>query len=255
MPTTPDTFSAALAAAAVSDPTRGGSRPLITAYDDETGERTELSVTTYANWVSKTANLLTDEYLLEHGDTIRLDLPAHWLVPVFLGAAWAAGIAVTTDTNEATHLVVTGPQPDPDAAPDVPVLACSLRPFAVRFTDPLPEAVDDYGDLWPNQPDVFTAPVSPSGRTIAEHTDGVAQSQATLLGRAAQEAAAWPGGRLLTDVHPAEEWGTTTWLAALVGGGSVVMVTNADDEQWSARREGEQTTTELRVGSGSVGPV
>lgn len=255
MPTTSDTFSAALAAAAVSDPTRGGSRPLITAYDDATGERTELSVTTYANWVSKTANLLTDEYLLEHGDTIRLDLPAHWLVPVFLGAAWAAGIAVTADDNEATHLVVTGPDPDPDATPDVPVLACSLLPFAVRFREPLPEAVDDYGDLWPNQPDVFLPGVAPSGRTIAEHTAGVAQSQSALIASAAEHAAGWPGDRLLTDLHPAESWGTTTWLAALVGGGSVVMVTNADHERWSARREGERATAELRVGSGSVGPV
>ena len=33
------------------------SRPLITFYDDATGERVELSVTTYANWVAKAASL------------------------------------------------------------------------------------------------------------------------------------------------------------------------------------------------------
>ena len=37
------------------------SRPLITFYDDATGERVELSVTTYANWVAKVASLLVEE--------------------------------------------------------------------------------------------------------------------------------------------------------------------------------------------------
>ena len=69
-------------------------RPLVTFYDDATGERTELSVTTYANWVAKTASLLVEELDLERGDRCRLDLPTHWLGPVFLGAAWTAGLVV-----------------------------------------------------------------------------------------------------------------------------------------------------------------
>ena len=36
-------------------------RPLVTFYDDATGERVELSVATYANWVAKTAGLAQDE--------------------------------------------------------------------------------------------------------------------------------------------------------------------------------------------------
>ena len=31
-------------------------RPLVTFYDDATGERVELSVATYANWVAKTSS-------------------------------------------------------------------------------------------------------------------------------------------------------------------------------------------------------
>ena len=69
-------------------------RPLLTWYDEGTGERVELSVTTYANWVAKTASLLVDEHDLERGDVLLVDLPAHWLGPVFLGAAWTAGLAV-----------------------------------------------------------------------------------------------------------------------------------------------------------------
>ena len=35
-------------------------RPLLTWYDDGTGERVELSGATLGNWVAKTANLLVD---------------------------------------------------------------------------------------------------------------------------------------------------------------------------------------------------
>ncbi|MGF7238961.1 MAG: hypothetical protein ACQSGP_29015, partial [Frankia sp.] len=48
--------AAALARRLATDP----ARPMLTFYDDQTGERTELSATTLDNWVAKTANLLTD---------------------------------------------------------------------------------------------------------------------------------------------------------------------------------------------------
>ena len=51
-------------------------------------------MTTYANWVAKTASLLAEEHDLERGQTLRIDLPPHWLGPVFLGAAWTAGLVV-----------------------------------------------------------------------------------------------------------------------------------------------------------------
>jgi hypothetical protein len=38
-----------------------GSAPLFTFYDLESGARTELSATTFSNWVDKTSNLLVDE--------------------------------------------------------------------------------------------------------------------------------------------------------------------------------------------------
>src|SRR5688572_3007266 len=48
-----NTVSALFASAVAVDPTR----PLLTWYDDATGERTELSGATLDNWVAKTANL------------------------------------------------------------------------------------------------------------------------------------------------------------------------------------------------------
>ena len=52
---------------------------------------------TYANWVAKTAALLSDELGLERGGSALVDLPTHWLGPVWLGALWSVGVAVTDD--------------------------------------------------------------------------------------------------------------------------------------------------------------
>src|SRR3546814_18600147 len=84
------TFPDLLATLLRSDP----GRPLVTFYDDATGERVELSVATYANWVAKASSLLVEELDLERGQRILVDLPTHWLGPVFLGAAWNAGLVV-----------------------------------------------------------------------------------------------------------------------------------------------------------------
>ena len=50
-------------------------RPLLTMYDDfptPGSERIELSVTTFDNWVSKTANFLLDELMLEPGEPVAV---------------------------------------------------------------------------------------------------------------------------------------------------------------------------------------
>ena len=87
-----------------------GSRPLVTFYDDATGERVELSVVTYANWVAKTAGLVQDELGLERGDRVHVDLPTHWLTPVWLGAAWTVGLVEVGDRAAGgADLVVCGP--------------------------------------------------------------------------------------------------------------------------------------------------
>ena len=239
--TAPSTFPALLAGLLERAP----GRPLLTAYDDATGERVELSVATYANWVAKTANLLVDEYLLDAGDTIHLALPTHWLGPVFLGAAWTAGIAVTIDPEEPVHLVVSGPDAAAHADRDLPVLACSLLPFAVRFADRLPVGVDDYGLLWPGQSDVFVAAQPPTPLTRACRHAGTGHTQGELLERAAE--ARWRGDRLITDVDPTWCCGSPTLLAAMVRDGSLVMVTHPDEGQWPARREVERASDELRA--------
>ena len=64
----------------------------MTFYDDATGERVELSVATFANWVAKTANLLQGELAAEPGDRVALLLPAHWQTAVWLLACSSVGV-------------------------------------------------------------------------------------------------------------------------------------------------------------------
>lgn len=73
-----------------------GAAPLLTFYDLDTGERTELSGRTFANWVDKAANLLA---ALDVEGVVAVPLlaarPGHWLGLVGAAAAWQAGLAVT----------------------------------------------------------------------------------------------------------------------------------------------------------------
>ncbi len=243
--TLPRTFPELLAARLRADP----GRPLVTAYDDTTGERTELSVTTYANWVSKTGNLFVDELGLDAGDTVLLDLPSHWLVPVFLGAAWSSALAVTTDPAIDHALVVCGPETMDRHLGADQVLACALRPFAVRFPEPLPAGVLDYGLLWPGQSDVFMPLEPPTPDTPAwRHEHGV-RTQAELIEAAAGAGADHEAGvRLLTDLHPATDDGVTAFLGPVLGGGSLVLLRNPQENTWPARQDDERATAVVRAG-------
>ncbi|GFJ80723.1 hypothetical protein Phou_049030 [Phytohabitans houttuyneae] len=78
-------------------------QPLLTWYDDATGDRTELSGATLDNWVSKTANLLVDGLGLAQGDRAGLLLPAHWQTAAVILGCWAAGVEVATPGNQITN--------------------------------------------------------------------------------------------------------------------------------------------------------
>lgn len=238
--TLPDTFSALLDIAVRHQP----GRPLITAYDEATGARTELSVTTYANWVAKTANLLTDEYLLDEGEVVRLTLPVHWLGPVFVGAALLAGLSTTTDAGRSVALSVGGPAGVENPG-DAPTLACSLTPFATPLGKDLPAGADDYGKLWPGQSDVY-ASAAPRPDTPAVLLDGEFVSQADLIARAARHPTA--GARVLTDANLTEPIHQPLLLGALAGGGSVVSVATPRDADWATRYTAESPTAVVDAG-------
>lgn len=215
------TFPDLLARRLRTDP----AQPFVTFYDDATGERTELSVTTYANWVSKSANLLADELMLDPGDTVRIDLPPHWLGTVFLGAVLSCGLTLGDDAEVA----LVGPDGIEDAvASGTPtVVASALLPFATRFRDPLPAGVVDHGTVWAGQSDVFS-PVEP-----------------TELGSPAAD-----DRRVITDLDPFADGGALL-LGLLAGSGSLVLVANSDDEQqnsgWPAHSQSERANAAVRA--------
>jgi uncharacterized protein (TIGR03089 family) len=231
---------------------RDAARPLVTFYDDATGERVELSVATYANWVAKTAGLVQDELEVERGGLAVVDLPAHWLAAVWLGAAWMLGLAVTDDPALAAEadLLVGGP----DAlgrlaahAERVPVVALSLRPLGGRFTEALPTGVVDYGAVVLAQPDAFVG-LEPTGPDdVAWRDADGATTQGALLDEAAGSSLVTAGGRLVTDVPPCSRTGLLTLLAPLVHDASTVWVRHPDEAAWTAREEQERATDRLRA--------
>ncbi len=87
------TFPQVLARRLADDP----GRPLVTFYDDATGERTELSVATWANWVAKVSSLLVEELDVEHGSRSWSTCRRTGSAPSSSGAAWACGIEVVWD--------------------------------------------------------------------------------------------------------------------------------------------------------------
>jgi uncharacterized protein (TIGR03089 family) len=217
-------------------------RPFVTYYDESTGERSELSRKSLANWVAKTHFLLRDELGLGVGDTALIALPPHWIsVPAVLGAL-AAGLELT-DAGPADVAFVEPDRLPADAA-DVYLVAPAAA--AVGLGDRVPVGANDYvvavrpqADKWPAV-HLDAGPDDPClpGLTRAEAV-AAAEQRARQLG-------AGDGARLIST----NAWtGPSDWIDALlvplVVGGSVVFVRNADDATVERRREQERATVRL----------
>lgn len=230
------TFATILTGLLRADP----GRPLVTFYDHASGERTELSVATYANWVAKTSSLLAEEHDLERGQLARIDLPTHWLGPVFLGAAWTIGL-VPTDADDA-ELVVSGPGTVARWARQAEravVVATALHPLGRPFDEPLPSGVHDFGsEVW-SQPDSFV-PLDPPGPHDPA-LPGVTHEE--LWGAAAAGTLVTDGGRLYSEANPASPSGLASFTEPLVRGGSVVLVAHPDPDRVDSTYEAERATS------------
>ena len=230
-----DTVGALFAASVVADPTR----PLLTYYDDGTGERTELSGATLDNWVAKTANLLVDGCGLGSGDRAAVRLPPHWQSAAVLLGCWSAGLAlgdppdVLFATATATDGLATAGAPDRFALGLAP-MALPLREVPAGFLDYVVE-VRPHGDRFAG------SPVAPS----APARDG--ESHADLCARARTRAAAHgllAGDRVLVDAsaHPDPlDW----LLAPLAVGASVVLCAALDRAALAGRITAERVTSSL----------
>jgi uncharacterized protein (TIGR03089 family) len=225
---------------------RDGARPLLTYYDDATGERVELSVATFDNWVSKTAGLLRDGLDVARADRVALLLPAHWQSLVLAGGCWAAGACAVLDDAGDSRLVVVGPA-TLDAAPrSRETLALSLRPLGGRFTEPLPFGMLDYAAEVPTYPDRFVAYEPDDPTEPALESRGVVITYGGLVGQATDRAAqlnAGPGARLLVATDDLRTALLDALLVPLVVGGSAVLVRNEIREHREARLASERART------------
>lgn len=203
-------------------------RPLITWDDRTTGERVELSATTTANWVAKTASLLVDELDAEIGTRVRIGLPSHWLRFVWLLSSWTVG-AVVVDRD--ADIGVSGPE----LVGDEPVrLAASLRPLGGPFVSP-PQDFVDLAAVVPGQPDAFTpldVPHEGSAALDLAGTDPLDHAGLITLGD--------PDPRRLL-VEPGDlRRDALLLVSALRGGGSLVVVAGADADQLARVAEQER---------------
>jgi uncharacterized protein (TIGR03089 family) len=217
---------------------RDPSSPFVTYYDEATGERTELSAKSLANWVAKTHHLLGDELGLGVGDTALLAVPAHWIaVPMLLGCL-TAGLFLTTDGDADVAFVSSATL---DVAAGVPdVYAYAPESAAVGFRgEPPPPAVDYVASVRP-QADAWASvqlPAGPGDPCLPGLSRGDVAARAAAAGLAA-------GARVLTTRTWAspDDW-IDTLLAPIAAGGSVVFVANCDDEDVLGRRMSQERAT------------
>jgi uncharacterized protein (TIGR03089 family) len=238
-------------------------RPVVTFYDDGTGERVELSLATFDNWVSKIANLCSLELMLDLGDQVSVELPTHWQASVATVGSWAAGLTVQTDPTNEVQLRVVGPDGvaayHDDARADH-VVACSLRALGGPFVDPLPAGWLDFAVEVPPQPDAMMSAARPTASDVAVRGYDADMSHADLLQRGLDAAASLglrPGGRLVTDSDPADpDSMILTLVAPLAIGASVVLVAPTTAERRTAIAAQERASVELwRVQPASGEPV
>jgi uncharacterized protein (TIGR03089 family) len=232
-----DTVGSLLATAVAAQPTR----PLLTYYDDGTGERTELSGATLANWVAKTANLLVEGVGADPGDRALVLLPPHWQTAAVLLGCWSAGLAVT---------------PDPPAEVAFAPLArageltvgerylLGLHPLGLPLPpDALPPGYADFATEVRTHGDRFVPvfPIDPDCPAIPGYTQ---RDLCVAAAQQAEELGIVAGHRVLVDA--AVHANPLDWLLApLAAGASIVLCGHLDRSRLADRRITERVTVEL----------
>ncbi|MBQ0903002.1 TIGR03089 family protein [Micromonospora sp. U21] len=226
-----DNIARVFADAIATDPTR----PLLTWYDDASGDRTELSGATLANWVAKTANLLVDEVALAPGDPAGVLLPPHWQTAAVLLGCWSAKLSVIDTPGDVDVLFAAADRLDEAQswsageryALGLSPLAAPLRQVPPGFADYVVE-VRRHGDHFRPQP----GPGSADAHLLAQ-----AEARAAALGIE-------PGARILIDAARYPD--PVDWLLApLTRAATVVLCANLAPADLPARLNAEQVTHPL----------
>jgi uncharacterized protein (TIGR03089 family) len=252
---TPDRL---LAQAVVDDP----ARPLITFYDDSSGERVELSVVTFANWVAKTANLLVDGLGARPGQRVALDLPVHWQGAVWHAACWAAGLVTVPGAAgpaENADIAVVATEAGGATAEHLPrageVVGLGLGPLGLpRPGSTQPRYVTlDYDREIHGFGDVFRADVATERPALL--SNGTEYSAAELGAATTARLQRWSlprGTRVLSvlafdDLLPI----VAALLGPLANAGGTVLCRHADNARLADRMDAEQVTAVTGIAEGA----
>jgi uncharacterized protein (TIGR03089 family) len=236
---------------------RDPARPLLTHYDDSTGERVELSATTLDNWVAKTANLLQEEFDVGPGSTVAVALPVHWQTAAVLLGVWSCGAAVLEtapeDDGGLTGVDLVLASQDRLAAleeddGDAELLGLSLHPLGAGMAGYAGQARDfalevrTAGDRFAP----WTAPDPAAPGLLAGGLEltlgGLVDTATELAGRLG----IGPDDRVLVDAQVAAEAGPVAWLLApLAAGASLVLCRYPFAERLPERAAAERVTATL----------
>jgi uncharacterized protein (TIGR03089 family) len=233
---------------------RDPARPLVTHYDDSTGERVELSATTLDNWVAKTANLLQEEFDVGPGSTVAVALPVHWQTAAVLLGIWSCGAAVLDSAPEddggLVGVDVVLASQDRLAAleedeGDAELLGLSLHPLGAGMAGYAGRARDfalevrTAGDRFvPWSPPDLAAPGLLAGG-LQLTLGGLVETATELAGRLG----IGPDDRVLVDAQVAAEAGPVAWLLApLAAGASLVLCRYPFAERLPERAATERVT-------------
>lgn len=239
-----------------------GGAPRITWYGED--GRIELSGAVLANWIAKTVNHLTDEVMVDPGDVLVVDLPAHWKQAVLVIAGLTCGLHVVAGSAAASVAIpVAGPTAGSAAGPATAsaarsdhgagtrvlataeptgdedaedVLAVALASLASSFGGELPPLVHDWvAEVRGHGDDLVSLP-SPEPSAPALTTGAGSWSYADVLGSVS-------GDRVL--VHGDPDALRDELLGPLAGGGSVVLAPGGLEQATAAR---EQVTRRSAAG-------
>lgn len=215
--------------------------PRITYYDDETGERIELSAVTLANWAAKTGNLLRDELGAGPASRVAVLLPAHWQTAAVLFGVWWIGAEAVLNGPADVALCTAERLDEADGTGAGEVAVLSLDPFGRPAPD-LPVGVTDYA----------TAVRVHGDHIVPERHPGPALeglSVARVLAECETSAAArglTPNDRVLSSASWTRPGDLVDGLLAILAvGASLVQVANPDRALVQRRIETEKVTRVL----------
>ena len=224
-------------------------RPRVTFYEDTAGptqgERIELSGKVLANWVSKAANALQDEFDLGHGSVVQLSLPPHWRALYWALAVWSLGATLDVAGSRPPDLLIcdaptavtatTGP-----ATGDVVLV--TLDALARAHHGPVPTGAMDEARELATFGDRFVAMAEPAPDDLALLTGG-----AQIPYRNVVPQRDWPAGTRVNLAGDLTEVLQST-LAAWAVDGSVVLARSglrAGEDPQPGRLTSERVTLDL----------